>query len=52
MTDCVIANMAVHGTIALCGAISDYNKKENPYGIRNYSTIIMSRLRVQVRFVG
>ncbi|XP_031383654.1 2-alkenal reductase (NADP(+)-dependent)-like [Punica granatum] len=46
MLDAVLANMRVHGRIAVCGMISQYNL-EQPEGIHNLMSIIGKRVRMQ-----
>ncbi|CAM8982018.1 unnamed protein product [Rhodiola kirilowii] len=44
--DAVLANMKVHGRIAACGMISQYNLKE-PEGIHNLVLLILKRIRFE-----
>ncbi|OMO88671.1 Alcohol dehydrogenase superfamily, zinc-type [Corchorus olitorius] len=46
MLDAVLLNMRVHGRIALCGMISQYNL-EQPEGLRNLTTIVSKQVRMQ-----
>uniref|UniRef100_A0A2P2ML89 Alcohol dehydrogenase n=2 Tax=Rhizophora mucronata TaxID=61149 RepID=A0A2P2ML89_RHIMU len=46
MLDVVLLNMRVHGRIAGCGMISQYNL-ENPEGVHNLLTIIYKRVRLE-----
>jgi NADPH-dependent curcumin reductase CurA len=45
--DTVLANIAMHARIVLCGAISQYNATERPQGLANTSMLIMRRGRMQ-----
>ncbi|KAK6930427.1 Alcohol dehydrogenase-like, C-terminal [Dillenia turbinata] len=46
MLDAVILNMRLHGRIAVCGMISQYNL-EKPEGVYNLMALISKRIRVQ-----
>ena len=41
--DAVLANIAMHARIVMCGAISQYNAMERPRGVANTSMLIMRR---------
>ena len=43
MLDAVLANMAMHARIVICGAVSGYSGFEERYGLRNYHLLIMRR---------
>lgn len=45
--DAVLANIAMHARIVVCGAISQYNAMEKPAGIANTPMLIMRRGRMQ-----
>jgi NADPH-dependent curcumin reductase CurA len=46
MVDAVLLNMRVHGRIAMCGIISQYNL-EQPEGVRNLTSLIIKRIRME-----
>ncbi len=45
--DAVLANIAMHARVVLCGAISQYNAMERPKGLANTSMLIMRRARME-----
>ncbi len=45
--DAVLANLALHARVVLCGAISQYNATGPRHGIRNSSTLITRRARME-----
>ncbi|TVU04325.1 hypothetical protein EJB05_50091, partial [Eragrostis curvula] len=48
MLDAALRNMRVHGRIAVCGLISQYNKAEGDKdAVRNLDAVIVKRLRIQ-----
>ncbi|KAK1439114.1 hypothetical protein QVD17_04929 [Tagetes erecta] len=46
MLDAVLCNMRVHGRIAVCGMISQYNLNQ-PEGINNLMLLILKRIRME-----
>jgi NADPH-dependent curcumin reductase CurA len=42
-----ISNLAWHGRVVLCGAISTYNAEEPPPGPRNYMNLLVKRARME-----
>ncbi|KAL1806244.1 hypothetical protein DCAR_0832021 [Daucus carota subsp. sativus] len=46
MLDAVLANMRIHGRIAACGMISQYNL-EKPEGVYNLTQILHKRIRIE-----
>ncbi|GMI73469.1 hypothetical protein like AT3G03080 [Hibiscus trionum] len=46
MLDAVLLNMRIHGRIAVCGFVSQYNLAE-PEGVHNLMSIVYKRVRVQ-----
>ncbi|KAL8200473.1 hypothetical protein R6Q57_011812 [Mikania cordata] len=46
MLDAVLSNMRVHGRIAVCGMISQYNLNQ-PEGINNLMLMILKRIRME-----
>ncbi|CAN6353207.1 unnamed protein product [Urochloa humidicola] len=46
MLDAVLLNMRMHGRIAVCGMISQYNL-EQPEGTQNLSSLIIKRVRME-----
>ena len=45
--DAVLAQLAMHGRVVLCGAISVYNEKGRPAGPANYLNLIARRGRME-----
>jgi NADPH-dependent curcumin reductase CurA len=45
--DAVLSNIAIHGRVVLCGAISQYNEMEKPKGLANTSMLIVRRARME-----
>jgi NADPH-dependent curcumin reductase CurA len=45
--DAVLANIAMHGRIVMCGAISQYNQSGQFHGIANTSMLIVRRARME-----
>ena len=43
MLDAVLANMAMHARVVICGAVSGYSTFDERYGLRNYHMLIMRR---------
>ncbi|KAL6275064.1 hypothetical protein ACE6H2_025756 [Prunus campanulata] len=46
MLDAVLLNMRIHGRIAVCGMISQYNL-EQPEGVHNLTSVISKQLRME-----
>lgn len=46
MLDAVLLNMRIHGRVAVCGMISQYNF-EQPEGVRNLMCLSYKRIRMQ-----
>ncbi len=46
MLDAVLLNMRVHGRIAVCGMISQYNL-DKPEGVSNLMSIVYKRVRIE-----
>lgn len=46
MLDAVLLNMKIHGRVAVCGMISQYNL-ENQEGVHNLPTVLYKRIRIQ-----
>lgn len=45
--DAALANIAMHGRVVVCGAISQYNAMEKPRGVANTSMLIVRRARME-----
>jgi NADPH-dependent curcumin reductase CurA len=45
--DMALANVAMHGRIVICGAISQYNVTGRPHGIANTTMLIVRRARME-----
>jgi hypothetical protein len=45
--DAALANLAMHGRVVICGAISAYNEKVPPPGPRNYLSLLVRRGRME-----
>jgi NADPH-dependent curcumin reductase CurA len=45
--DAALANLAMHGRVVICGAISVYNEKAPPPGPRNYLSLLTRRGRME-----
>jgi NADPH-dependent curcumin reductase CurA len=45
--DAALANLAMHGRVVICGAISVYNEKAPPPGPRNYLSLLTKRGRME-----
>ncbi len=45
--DAGLVNMAMHGSVVLCGGISSYNDVDLPAGPRNYMQLIVRRCRME-----
>jgi hypothetical protein len=43
MLDDVLANIAYHARIVICGAVSQYNNVGAPYGPKNYLSLLVNR---------
>ena len=46
MLDAVLLNMRLHGRIAVCGMISQYNL-EKPEGVHNLMSLVLKRVRME-----
>ena len=49
--DAVLENMAVFGTVAVCGLIANYGSVERLPGPMNYDLVLMKRLRIEGFFI-
>jgi NADPH-dependent curcumin reductase CurA len=47
MLEAGISNLAMHGRVVLCGAISTYNAETPPPGPRNYMNLLVKRARME-----
>jgi len=45
--DAVLENMAVFGTVAVCGLLANYGSEERLPGPKNYDLVLMKRLRIE-----
>ncbi|KAF7013598.1 unnamed protein product [Triticum aestivum] len=46
MLDAALLNMRLHGRVAVCGMISQYNL-EHPEGVRNLACVVTKRIRIE-----
>lgn len=49
--DAVLANMALHGRIAVCGLLDQYQGSGRASGPANYDQVLMKRLRIEGFFI-
>ena len=47
MLKAVLLSMRLHGRIALCEMISQYNKLDKPDDMHNLTSIILKRVRIE-----
>lgn len=45
--DAMLPQMKLHGRIAVCGMIADYNAGDAPYGVRNLWQLVVKRLNMR-----
>lgn len=47
MLDAILPRMRLHGRIALCGMVAQYNDADHPYGVRNLWQLVVNRVGIR-----
>lgn len=47
MLDAILPRMRLHGRIALCGMVAQYNDADHPYGVQNLWQLVVNRVGIR-----